>query len=133
MSHAERSLDDAGAIEALFATAVERFSGGDFAGWASLYAEDGVVMPPNGPAVAGRANIQAFGESFPEVTHLSFGEVDVQVQGDLAVGWCAFQMGVLGEDGTEVNDTGKQVVVFARQDDGWKATRAIFNSDLPLE
>ena len=41
MSQAELSRDDVGTIEALFATSAERFAAGDFAGWASLYAEDG--------------------------------------------------------------------------------------------
>ncbi len=133
MSQAELSRDDVGTIEALFATAGERFAAGDFAGWASLYAEDGMIMPPNGPTVVGRANVQAFGESFPTVTHLSFSDIGVQVEGDLAVGWSAFEMGFVGDDGIEVNDTGKQLVALARQEDGsWKATRAIFNSDLPL-
>ena len=134
MSHAELSLDDVGAIKALFPVAAERFGAGDFAGWASLYAEDGILMPPNDATVVGRANLQAFAESFPKVTHLSFSDIGVQVQGDLAVGWSAFQLGVVGDDGAEVNDTGKQLVAFERQDDGsWKVTRAMFNSDLPLE
>jgi ketosteroid isomerase-like protein len=134
MSHAELSPDDVGAIEALFPIVAERFLAGDFAGWASVYAEDGMVMPPNGPTVVGRANLQAFGESFPKVTHLSFSDIGVQVQGDLAVGWCGFQMTIVGDDGVEVNDTGKQLVAFEKQGDGsWKATRAMFNSDLPLE
>ncbi len=134
MSHAELSPDDVGAIEALFPIAAERFLAGDFAGWASLYAEDGMLMPPNGVTVVGRANIQAFGESFPKVTHLSFSDIGVQVQGDLAVGWSAFRMGIVGDDGAEVNDIGKQLVAFEKQGDGsWEATRAIFNSDLPLE
>ena len=134
MSHAELSPDDVGAIEALFPIVAERFLAGDFAGWASVYAEDGMVMPPNGPTVVGRANLQAFGESFPKVTHLSFSDIGVQVQGDLAVGWCGFRMTIVGDDGVEVNDTGKQLVAFEKQGDGsWKATRAMFNSDLPLE
>ena len=93
-----------------------------------------MIMPPNGPAVVGRANVQAFGESFPTMTHLSFSDVGIQVQGDLAVGWSAFEMGFVGDDGAQVNDTGKQLVAFEKQGDGsWKATRAMFNSDLPLE
>ncbi len=95
MSHAELSLDDVGAIKALFPLVVERFLAGDFAGWASLYAEDGMIMPPNGPTVVGRANLQAFGESFPKVTQLSFSHVGVQVQGDLAVAWSRFLMSIV--------------------------------------
>ena len=134
MSQAELSRDDVGTIEGIFATAMECFLAGDFAGWASPYAEDGTIMPPNGPAVVGRANLQAFGESFPRVTRFSFSDVGVQVQGDLAVGWTAFEMSFVGDDGAEVNDIGKQLVAFEKQGDGsWKATRAIFNSDLPLE
>ena len=110
MSHAELQPDDVGAIEALFPIVVQRFLAGDFAGWASLYAEDGTLMPPNDVTVVGRANVQAFGESFPKLTHLSFSDVGVQVQGDLAVGWSAFQMNFVGDDGAEVNDTGKQLI-----------------------
>ncbi len=134
MSEAELSRDDVGAIEALFSVVVERFLARDFAGWAALYSEDGILMPPNGVAVAGRANLQAFGESFPKVTQLGFSDIGIQVDGTLAVGWSAFRMSILGDDGVEVNDIGKQLVAFAKQADGsWKATRAIFNSDLPLQ
>lgn len=62
MSHAELSLDDLGAIKALFPLAAEPFLAGDFAGWASGYAEDGMLMPPNGPTVVGRGAEGARGE-----------------------------------------------------------------------
>ena len=134
MSHAELSPDDVGAIEAMFPRVAELFLAGDFAGWASLYTEDGTLMPPNGATVVGRANLQAFGESFPKITHLSFSDIGVQVQGDLAIGWSSIQMSIVGDDGAEVNDTAKQLVAFEKQADGsWKATKAMFNSDLPLE
>ena len=75
-------------------------------------------MPPNGAAVVGRANLQAFGESFPKVTQLSFSHVGVQVQGDLAVAWSRFQMSIVGDDGAEVNDTGKQLVALENKATG---------------
>ena len=91
-------------------------------------------MPPNGASVAGRANVQAFGEAFPKLTHISFSDIAVHGQRDLAVGWSTFRLSFVGDDGAEVNDTGKQLVVFERQSDGtWGVTRAMFNSDLPLE
>ena len=134
MSDSGLSPEDVGAIQALFQAGSDRFGTGDMAGWASLYTEDGVIMPPNAPEVGGRANLIAFGESFPSLTHLSFGEVGVQGHGDLAAAWSSYHMRFVGDDGAEVSDTGKQVGILARQSDGsWAVTRAMFNSDLAPE
>jgi len=125
------SPEDIHALQELSRKSAESFGSGDMAAWAAVYAEDGVLMPPNGPTVVGRANVLAFGESFTEIAGLSFGDFSVQGEGDLAVGWSSYQLGLVGEDGVEVNDTGKQLVVFERQaDGGWLVTRAMFNSDL---
>jgi len=127
------SHEDSRAIKDVFQLATDRFVSGDIAGWAALYTEDGVLMPPNAPSVAGRANVLAFGESLPKVTRFNFSGVGVDGDGNVAVGWCAFEMTVIGEDGSEVTDTGKQLVHFRRETNGnWRAARAIFNSDLPL-
>ena len=126
--------EDITTIQGLFQRSAESFGSGDFAGWASLYAEDGVLMPPNRPTVTGRSDVQAFGESFPPVSHLGFSGVEVDGEGDVAVGWSAYELSLKGDDGAEVNDTGKQLAVLKRQADGsWLVSRAMFNSDLAPE
>ncbi len=50
----------------------------------ATYTEDAVLMPPNGPAVQGRDDIQAFWESFPPVADLDLANVEIAGRGDLA-------------------------------------------------
>ena len=56
----------------------------DFATAASWYVEDGVIMPPNAPAVKGRAGIQKGFEGFGHVDAFSQPVVEIDGVGDLA-------------------------------------------------
>ena len=53
-------MEDVATLERMFDTVVALIRAGDWAGWAALYAEDAVLHPPNGPAVHGRAALQAW-------------------------------------------------------------------------
>src|SRR5687767_8647479 len=51
---------DATALRAALAAYLDAANAGDSAGWAALYTEDAVMMPPNSPAVEGRAAIESW-------------------------------------------------------------------------
>src|SRR5437588_11185622 len=53
-------------IEAVNAKWIDFFNKGDFAGGASLYAEDGTAFPPGSGTVKGRAAIKALWQSMAE-------------------------------------------------------------------
>ena len=57
----------------------------DWAGVASLYAEDAVLLPPNTPDVVGRDAILALFESWPPVTEFANRIDEVSGCQDLAV------------------------------------------------
>ncbi len=124
---------DAAAIRTVFDTSARLLEAGDFPAWSELWAEDAVMMPPNNPSAKGRAAILAFGEAYPEIRAISFTDVRIEGTGDLAVGTSAFSMTIVPQGAGEIQDTGKQLVVFRKQSDGkWLASTCMFNSDLEV-
>lgn len=114
-----------------FTTAVKN---GDYAAAASYYAEDGVVMPPNFPAVEGRAGIQSTLQSFGKVSAFSQPVVEIEGVGDLAYARLNFDLTLTPPNTTApMTDKGKVLIVMRKQADGkWRTTRGMFNSDLPM-
>jgi len=101
---------------------------------ASLYTEDGAVMPPNGPIGKGHAAIQKTWTSLMAIPgfDLSFApeQIVVSTSGDLALDRGTYKLAVAPK-GTAQTDTGKYVVVWRKVGGEWKAAADIFNSDLP--
>jgi uncharacterized protein (TIGR02246 family) len=124
---------DREAIRAVSQQWTERILARDFAGLAALYSEDAVFMPPNEPAVDGRANIQAWMESFPPVTAMDLQIVEIEGRGDLAYVWGSYTLTVAMPGAEPVEDTGKFIEIRRRAPDGtWPLARDIFNSDIPV-
>lgn len=126
---AELSEADRAAILAVHDEFLVHLKAGDMDQLVQLYAEDAVVMPPNHPAVEGRAAIAELFGSFPPITDASFTDLTVEGAGDLA-----YVLGhyVLTFEGMGA-DTGKFIEIRRRQADGsWPLVADIFNSDLPL-
>jgi uncharacterized protein (TIGR02246 family) len=132
----------AGADEAAIAktrTAYQTAAGSqDGAALAKLYAADGVEMPPNAPAVTGRAAIEAFHKAFGQqwMMHgMTITPKSVQVHGDTAYEVGTYKQGLMPmKGGAVIDDTGKYVVLLKKDTAGgtWLITHAIYNSDLPL-
>jgi ketosteroid isomerase-like protein len=53
----------------------------------AVYAEDGILTPPNAPMVRGREAIGRFFEEFPEVTDFVQTPAGIEGEGDLACPW----------------------------------------------
>jgi ketosteroid isomerase-like protein len=124
---------DRAAIRQIADSAGAHLNARNFAAWAALYTEDGIVMPPNHPAVRGRAALTAWIDSSPPISDLSFSEPTIEGSGDIAVLHSAVSMTLTPPGGQPVNDIAKQLVVFRRQPNGsWLATAGSFNSDLPV-
>lgn len=101
---------------------------------ASLYEEDAINLPPNGPAVQGRAAIkERYRSGFAQAKlELSFISEETHVGGD-----CAFDRGITkgrnvwrnGDPPTEFEH--KYVMLLRRQADrSWKIARLIWNSNV---
>lgn len=116
---------------AQFTSAVNR---GDTATVASLYTEDATILPPNGPAVHGRAQVKGLFDGMIQqmgLPTLKLSTSEVTELGDTAyeVGTYTMKMKERGA----ASDTGKYVVIWHRQRDGaWKLHVDIWNSDTPM-
>ena len=112
---------------------LEAFNGGDAAGVARMYAEDGRILPPNTEIQQGRAAIEAFVKEFVQLgAQLSFVLLTVHESADLCAAVGRYEMEIPVPGGEPMKDSGKFVEIWARQPDGsWLIVDDIFSSSLP--
>ena len=126
------SDEDLNTLRSLSDTYVERTLAGDFAGVAAMFTENGVLLPPNESMVQGRAAAQAYLEAYPTITEFQSTPVEVGGSGDTGFVRGTYSLHA-NADGVEISDTGKWMIIVAKQEDGsWLTTSQIWNSDLPL-
>ena len=106
-----------------------KFAAGDAAGVASLYTDDGQILPPNGEAMSGHEAIAAFwgGAMASGVAGITLTTVEVEQHGDTAI-----EVGtgeVLDADGN-VLDSLNIIVIWKQVDGAWKLHRDIWNSSV---
>ena len=131
------SEDDVAAITSQTETFRQAILAGDWAVNAGLFTQDGMLMPPNEPAVQGRTAIQewlaaTFGAaSFTEFTNAP---VEIDGRGGIAYSRATYSLAYTAEGIAEpITDTGKYIVIWKKQADGaWLAVANPWNSDLPL-
>ena len=124
---------DKAAIEASGQSFVDAVLAADWEALAAMYTVDAVLMPPNGPAAEGRANIHAWFEAFPPVSEMTFEFVEIEGLGDMVYVRGTFAMTITAPGMNQVNDTGKFIEIRKKQtDDSWLLHRDIFNSDVAM-
>ena len=98
----------------------------------SFYSVDGILLPPNAPAVQGRAAMQKFFEQFPKITEFKEDVPEFEGHGDLAYARGTYEMTMMPPGAkTPVKDKGKTLAIWRRQGDGsWLVTRVSWTSDL---
>jgi uncharacterized protein (TIGR02246 family) len=134
-SHA---TSDSGAGESAIRAQVDRWlqlvKAKDAAGIATLYTDDGAVMPPNAPIGIGREAIQQTWASMMQAPGFALtfvpDQIVVSASGDMALDRGKYDL-AMAPGGTPMTDTGKYVVVWRKVDGQWKAAADIFNSDRP--
>jgi uncharacterized protein (TIGR02246 family) len=106
------------------------FNGGDAAGVAALYTEEGQLLPPNADVMAGKEAIQAFWQGAMDmgIGSAQLEIVEVEGHGDTAIEVSRYTL--CGADGQEL-DQGKYIVIWKREGGQWKLHRDIFNSSVP--
>ena len=125
--------EDFAAIEAQTKNYIEAMQANNWAGAMAIYAEDAIIMPPNSPAIGGRANIQAFLETFPPLNNFSIKIVEIEGRGDMAYVRGTYRMTLTPEGGEAITDSGKYIEIRKKQADGsWLLTHDIFNSDVEI-
>ena len=125
---------DKAKLESDALTWFDAFARGDSDSVANLYAEDAVLMPPNMPAVSGRAAIKTVLSQMIAEAHA--GKMSMKntnttgsdVSGDM--GWISGAFSIADSTGATI-DSGKYVTVHHRVNGSWLYVRDIWNSDRP--
>lgn len=94
---------------------------------AMLYGEDGIVNPPNEPAIRGRAAIEAWVKGLTGVfTSITLAPTESASSGNIA-----YEAGTYSGTMASGTDKGKYVVVLKKVGVQWLIAHDIFNSDMP--
>ena len=110
---------------------------GDFDFWMSLWADDGVQMPPDTPAVVGKEQIRENMKPVFDQFNYKVGVdiLEAKVYGDLGLTRCNGTVDITPKAGGETIHTlpdGKALTLYERQSDGsWKIVYDCFNSNVP--
>lgn len=117
-------------LEAGAALFMEAFNSEDADALAALFTEEGVMLPPNAPAIFGRDAIRAGNrEAFAMVDHaIELEDLEIKVEGDL--GYKAGRYRVRTKD-DQLIDRGKYIEIWRKVDGQWKIHRDIWNSSMP--
>jgi ketosteroid isomerase-like protein len=120
--------DDIAQLNAAFTKA---FDAKDASGVANAFTDDGILMPPNQAAVKSAIAIQTYAREslVAPISGILMNADETEVAGDWA--YCYGYYSILGA-GNATMDRGKFVEVLKHTDAGWKISRYIYNSDLPM-
>jgi ketosteroid isomerase-like protein len=103
----------------------------------AYYADDALVMPPNGTAVTSKADIRSIWKGYLDSPGFGGGWKVVRVEGAQSgeLGYASGTWEFTWNDaaGKPASDRGKFTEIWKKQVDGsWKCIADIWNSDLPL-
>jgi uncharacterized protein (TIGR02246 family) len=106
------------------------FKAGDAAAVAALYTPDARILPPDAQMMEGAEAIRSFwhGAMQSGLTAAKLETVDVESSGDLAYEVGRFALYKQGDGGEIIAGAGKYVVVWKRQNGGWKLAADIWNA-----
>jgi uncharacterized protein (TIGR02246 family) len=118
------------AIDAANSIFVATYNRGDAAGLAALYTEDGQMLAPNAPLMAGREAVQGFWQAVMDmgIEKAAIFTGEVEDHGDTAIEVSQYK---LFGSGDQELDQGKFIVIWKQVDGEWKLHRDIFNSSNP--
>jgi uncharacterized protein (TIGR02246 family) len=114
---------------------VASLNAGDGEGWAALFTQDGVQMPPNAPANVGIESIRGFSQGLLSLFRVEFSLTvdEVRIAGDWAFERGAYRITLHPKaGGGAMGDNGKYITIYERPaGGGWGVARDIWNSDNP--
>lgn len=124
---------DRAAIDAARAAVEAAANANDFDTWTAHYADDAVLLQPNGPALTGKAAITESMKQFPPLSGVKFTHTSVDGAGDLAWAQGTYELTMTPPGAAAISDRGKFIEIWRKGADGaWKVSRDIYNSDLPM-
>ena len=100
---------------------------------AALYTEDAMLLPPNEPAVKGRAAIRHYLGQFPKITSFKAPLVEIEGNGNVAYARGTYEVTLMPPGSkTPVKDSGKFIEIRRKEPDGsWLILRDLWNQDPP--
>ena len=124
--------DSTDAIMAANDRFMDAFNNGDTAGVASLYTDEGQILPPGNDVITGKVGVQGFWQALVEmgIKSAKLETLELNEYTDTAVEVGKYTLG--GEDG-QVLDQGKYIVIWKQEDGQWKLHRDIFNTSIPAK
>jgi uncharacterized protein (TIGR02246 family) len=123
---------DRGEMRAMVADFDKAVLAADWPKVVSFYSEDGMLLPPNGPAVQGRAAMQKFFEGWPRIMEIKQSIPEIEGNSDLASVRGTYDMTMIPPGAkAPLRDKGKSLAIWRREADGsWRVSRVSWNSDL---
>jgi len=101
-----------------------------------MMTEDVVFLPPNEPALAGKAAVRPWGAEYLKAYRIHWDKTSLEfiVTGDWAIERYAYKSSETPKaGGPVVLDTGKGLNIYHHDADGkWRVARDAWNSDLPV-
>ena len=125
--------DDRAVLAATTAKLLAAVNASDVGGVLSVWAADGVLMPPNHPSVKGQESLRTYFQDLfsKRKFRFAFSSSFIELVGDTALEHIAYTVTTWALDSElPIEDRGKGLHVYRRQHDGaWKLIRDIWNSD----
>jgi uncharacterized protein (TIGR02246 family) len=126
---------DQAAIRALDAEMVAALNARDFDRYMSCLSGDATWMPPNQPAIGGKAAIGELVSDLFDIPDFIVAHyptaIEVSDSGDLAVMTYTYEFTVTDSEGTAVTEKGKDVSVFKKVDGAWRLFMDMWSPDSP--
>ena len=123
------------AIDRVRDSHIAALNAGDAGTWVAQFADDGVQMPPNGPANVGKPMIAAWCRAMLSQFHVQFAlSVDeIRVLGEWAFERGGYSISLSqSAGGPPMRESGKYITIYTKQrDENWRMARDIWNSDNP--
>ena len=128
---------DVEAVKEVLNKYAEFCNAGDFQSWMSLWADDGVQMPPDAPTKVGKDQIR---EAMKPIFHQFDLKIEIHteegmVHGDYGLTRCTYWLDLIPKAGGETVHAmpdGKALTLYERQSEGsWKIVYDCFNSNKP--
>jgi uncharacterized protein (TIGR02246 family) len=133
MSDADAVDADRSAILKTTAELLAAVNASDVDRCVSVWAPDGVLMPPHHPSLHGREAIAGYFHDLFSRSRLrfTFTSSHIELAGDIALERVTYTAVIwTGVEASPIDDVGKGLHVYRRQSDGsWKLTHDIWNSE----
>ncbi len=126
------SQEDRDALQAFTDRLVSLALDRDWDAFLELHTDDVVFMPPDEPAVIGKAAVAGFMEAYPIMTQFSSSIEIADGRADHAAARGSFDMTVETEDG-ETRMVGKWLGTFRKEGGRWRIATDCWNLNAPVE